>query len=101
MVFLEANATGKPVIGGRSGGTSQSILDGETGFLCEPEQPAQAASYILLLLRDVALRERIGKAGFQRVRQDFDWNSRAAQLFEIHNRMVRTLRRPYRRGVFS
>jgi len=101
MVFLEANATGKPVIGGRSGGTSQSILDGETGFLCEPEQPAQAASYILLLLRDVALRERIGMAGFQRVRQDFDWNSRAAQLFEIHNRMVRTLRQPYRRGAFS
>src|SRR5579872_1032935 len=36
MVFIEAGASGKPVIGGRSGGTAQSIVDGRTGFLCSP-----------------------------------------------------------------
>jgi phosphatidylinositol alpha-1,6-mannosyltransferase len=35
IAFLEANACGKPVIGGKSGGVKDAIVDGETGFLVE------------------------------------------------------------------
>jgi phosphatidylinositol alpha-1,6-mannosyltransferase len=89
MVFIEANAAGKPVVGGRSGGTAQSIVDGETGLLCEPGDVAQTASCLLLLLRNADLRARMGKAGLARARAEFDWQSRAVQLFEIQQRIAR------------
>lgn len=39
MVFLEANASGKPVVAGKSGGVGDAVLDGETGLLVEPRNP--------------------------------------------------------------
>jgi phosphatidylinositol alpha-1,6-mannosyltransferase len=92
MVFIEANATAKPVIGGRSGGTAQSIAEGETGLLCDPGNASQAAAQLLLLLRNSDLRARMGNAGLARARQNFDWASRASQLFDVHQRIARTLK---------
>lgn len=88
MVFTEANSAAKPVIGGRSGGTDQSILEGETGMLCASEDFAGAAEQLILLLRNPELRDRMGAAGLSRSRRDFDWGSRAAQLYEVHNRIT-------------
>ena len=89
MVFIEANAAAKPVVGGRSGGTTQSIVDGKTGLLCEPGSPALTAAHLLLLLRNADLRARMGNAGLSRARTEFGWESRAAQLFEIQQRIAR------------
>ena len=41
MVFLEANAAGKAVIGGKSGGAHEAVADGITGFLVNPENGAE------------------------------------------------------------
>jgi phosphatidylinositol alpha-1,6-mannosyltransferase len=89
MVFIEANSAGKPVVGGRSGGTGQSIVDGETGLLCEPGNPSHVAEQLRLLLRSADLRARMGNAGLARAHRDFDWGSRAGQLFEIHQQIAR------------
>lgn len=83
MVFLEANAAGKPVIGGRSGGTAEAIVEGETGFLVDPGDERALEVALRKLLTDDGLRRRMGERGLARVRQEFDWDSRAAALRQI------------------
>jgi phosphatidylinositol alpha-1,6-mannosyltransferase len=83
MVFLEANAAGKPVIGGRSGGTSEAILDKETGFLVDPSDDQELRNALYSLLNDSALRRSMGLAGLQRAQTEFSWESRATELRAI------------------
>ena len=90
MVFIEAGASGKPVIGGRSGGTAQSILDGHTGMLCDPGNSSQLSELLSLLLSDTELRRRLGDAGLTRAQREFNWDSRAAQLLEVHEGITRS-----------
>ena len=52
IVFLEAAACGTPSLGGASGGVPDAVLDGETGFLVDPEDPTNIAEKILLLMSD-------------------------------------------------
>lgn len=87
MVFIEAGASAKPVIGGRSGGTSESVLHGETGFLCDPNDREEITRTLLLLLHSPELRQRMGASGLARARNEFDWESRAAHLHEITQSM--------------
>ena len=74
IVFLEANACGKPVIGGRSGGISDAIIDGETGLLVDPENPEEVSAVLLRLLTDREFSERLGRSGYERVQREFTWN---------------------------
>ncbi len=90
MVFLEANAAGKPVIGGRSGGTIEAVVDGETGFLVDPGNEGELVEALRKLLGDDELRKRMGEQGLQRVRGEFDWDSRAAALQRINAEVVKT-----------
>ncbi len=89
MVFTEANATGKPVIGGRSGGTAEAVLDGKTGFLVDPESAEEIAERLLLLLKNEHLCGRMGAAGLDRVRTEFNWSTRADALHAITAELVR------------
>ena len=98
MVFTEANATGKPVIGGRSGGTDESVIDGETGFLVDPNDPQELSDRLLLLLKNGDLCLRMGTAGLHRVQSQFDWNSRALALRNIVVEVVQRFRTDTRNG---
>jgi len=84
MVFLEANAAGKPVIGGRSGGTIEAVVECETGFLVDPGNEGELVEALRKLLTDDGLRKRMGDQGLQRVRREFDWDSRAGALRRIN-----------------
>lgn len=88
MVFLEANALGKPVIGGRSGGAAEAIVDGVTGFLVNPDDPRAVADRLLKLLKNEDLAKKMGTSGLERVRNDFNWRSRAADLRQICRELV-------------
>jgi phosphatidyl-myo-inositol dimannoside synthase len=83
MVFLEANATGKPVIGGRSGGTAEAIVDGVTGYLVDEGDDEELVERLRRLLMDKELRNRMGDAGLRRVQTEFSWEPRAALLSSI------------------
>jgi len=83
MVFLEANAAGKPVLGGRTGGTGEAIVENSTGILVNPEDVDGVAQSLELLLSNVELRGRLGKAGRHRAVADFSWSERARLLHEI------------------
>jgi phosphatidyl-myo-inositol dimannoside synthase len=88
MVFLEAGAAGKPVIGGRSGGTSEAVLEGQTGFLVDPSDDGELRNALHSLLNDSNLRQSMGAAGLQRARTEFSWDSRAASLKQISREVV-------------
>jgi phosphatidylinositol alpha-1,6-mannosyltransferase len=83
MVFLEASAAGKPVVGGRSGGVYDSIVEGVTGLLVNPEDVDELASKLRQLILDRGLRQRLGSAGLQRAKTEFSWETRARRLREI------------------
>ncbi|WNI15165.1 glycosyltransferase family 4 protein [Actinacidiphila sp. ITFR-21] len=63
IVYLEASATGLPVVAGDSGGAPDAVLDGETGWVVPGGSPDRTADRVLTLLRDPALRLRMGTAG--------------------------------------
>jgi phosphatidylinositol alpha-1,6-mannosyltransferase len=84
MVFLEASAAGKPVIGGRSGGTADAVRDGDTGFLVDPFDTEELCFRMEQLLANLDLRRRMGAAGRARVCLEFDWSTRAAALHKLN-----------------
>ncbi|MDB6086159.1 MAG: hypothetical protein JWN43_4040 [Gammaproteobacteria bacterium] len=83
MAFLEASACGKPVIGGRSGGTAESIVHGRTGFRIDPDEPELISARLEELLLSPEMRQKIGEAGLRYAREGFRWSSRAAELRRI------------------
>lgn len=87
IVFLEASAAGKPVIGGKTGGAGEAIAEGVTGYLVNPDDPDELATVLRRLLLDQKLREKLGQAGAQRARSDFNWKSRSEALGKV-NRMI-------------
>jgi phosphatidylinositol alpha-1,6-mannosyltransferase len=93
MAFTEANAVGKPVIGGRSGGTAEAVIDGETGFLVAPDCAKEVSDRLLLLLKDDQLRKVMGAAGFDRMRAEFNWSSRGQALRRISAALVTKISR--------
>jgi len=66
-VILEAMAAGKPVVATRSGGASEMVLEGETGFLIPIENIEKGIEALEKLIQDTELRQRFGKAGRKRV----------------------------------
>lgn len=74
LVFLEANACGKPVIAGRSGGTDDAVVHGVTGFLVDPDDPDDIANAVGNLLTDPTLARRLGEQGRARVLNEFTWD---------------------------
>jgi phosphatidylinositol alpha-1,6-mannosyltransferase len=76
IVFLEAARSGLPVVAGKTGGVTEAVQDGVTGVLVEPDQPEALARVIAELIDDPSRRNRMGKAGRDRVLRDFRWEDR-------------------------
>lgn len=63
IVFLEAGAAGKPVIGGKSGGTGEAIIEGETGLRVDGENAADIAHAVISLVSDPTKSRAMGERG--------------------------------------
>lgn len=83
LVYLEAMACGKPVIGGGHGGAPEVIQDGVTGYLVQHGDPIQLATSIEALLADPALAKEMGLRGRQRAENEFRFNAFAKSLKKI------------------
>jgi phosphatidyl-myo-inositol dimannoside synthase len=88
IVFLEAMAYGKPVIGGAHGGTPSVVKDGETGLLINSSDVTGIAHSITRLLTDEVIREKFGLAGHQRLLNDFTFNTFEHKLEEVFHALM-------------
>jgi glycosyltransferase involved in cell wall biosynthesis len=83
LVYLEAMACGKPVIGGAHGGAPEVIEDGKTGYVVPHGDAAQLATAMETLLDDAALRAEMGRRGKQRVETEFKFTVFAKSFRKI------------------
>jgi phosphatidyl-myo-inositol dimannoside synthase len=83
IVYLEASATGLPVIGGNSGGAPDAILPGETGYVVNGGDEAELADRMIQLLSDPDAAATIGDKGLAWIDQEWRWDLVSGRLAEI------------------
>ena len=83
MVFLEAAATGLPVVGGDSGNSADAIRDGETGYVVSGRSVADLAERLNRLLTDPYAAKAMGEKGMAWVHQEWRWEIIARRFAEI------------------
>ncbi|MFC5754648.1 glycosyltransferase family 4 protein [Actinomadura rugatobispora] len=85
IVYLEASATGLPVVAGNSGGAPDAVLDGETGVVVEGRSVAAVARALGDLLGDPARARKLGERGRSWVEQEWRWELQADRLDTLLN----------------
>src|SRR5690606_16404434 len=79
-VLVEAQSQRVCCLSTSVGGIPELICSGDTGLLVPPDDSAALAQSLETLIRDPALRQRLGEAGEQRARGTFDKQAGLAQL---------------------
>lgn len=87
-VVLEAMQSAKPVVATRIAGTSEAVVDGETGILVPPRQPLELARGIRTILADPELGMRMGRAGQARVEREFRLDSMIQGYAELYEELI-------------
>jgi sugar transferase (PEP-CTERM/EpsH1 system associated) len=86
--ILEAMATGLPVVAGRVGGNPELVVDGVTGRLYDPADPAALEQALLPYLTDPGLRQAHGKAARERVVQNFSLDAMIARYRSLYDELL-------------
>ena len=86
LAGIEALASGVPVVGAAVQGIKDYVIDGQTGYLCDPENAADFARYIRLL-SDSVLREKMKPQCIQKA-EDFSMQVSYRQVAEIYNELL-------------
>lgn len=88
-VILEAMAAGKPVVANAHGGSTEMVVDGETGFLVPPTSPDVMAEKIGWLLDHPELAESMGKAGQARQAGEFSIQAYVRKWSEVYSALAK------------
>ncbi|WP_405090583.1 glycosyltransferase family 4 protein [Micromonospora sp. NBC_01392] len=80
IVYLEASATGLPVVAGDSGGAPDAVREGETGYVVRGRDVAQLADRVATLLADRDLARQLGAAGRAWVEREWRWETQAERM---------------------
>ncbi|HEY0168992.1 MAG TPA: glycosyltransferase family 4 protein [Jatrophihabitans sp.] len=83
IVFLEASASGLPVVAGNSGGAPETVRQGVTGLVVDGADVAAVADQVSGLLADPRRAAAMGAAGRQWTEQSWQWNAMADRLAEL------------------
>jgi phosphatidyl-myo-inositol dimannoside synthase len=83
IVFLEASATGVPVVAGDSGGAPETVREGETGIVVHGRSVSQISDAIVELLTDRDKAAAMGVAGRAWVERNWQWDRQGARLREL------------------
>lgn len=92
MVYLEAMALGKPVVGYTSGGVPEVVQNGVSGFLTEPYDIAALARSLQKLGEDANLRRQMGEAGQAWVQQEATSPKMCATMLGVYRRVISGLK---------
>ncbi len=90
IAAIEASAAGLPVIATQVGGLSDIVVDGETGFLIQPEEDQALADRLRQLIQRPDLRQRMGRAARARAEELFDAQKNAKKILKILHETVCT-----------
>jgi glycosyltransferase involved in cell wall biosynthesis len=88
MVYLEAMASGLPVIASAAGGAAEAVADGETGIFVAPGSAEEASAAIEALVADPRLRAQMAAAGRRRVEERFTVKRYAERVAEGYTRAI-------------
>ena len=91
LVFLEAGACGKPVIGGNAGGVPEAVVHGETGLIVNGESHAEVADAAIRILCDPETADRFSSNGRTWAAR-FSWEATARNFRDICVELVRPTR---------
>ncbi|QBI53800.1 glycosyltransferase family 4 protein [Streptomonospora litoralis] len=83
IVYLEASASGLPVVAGRSGGAPDAVREGETGLVVDGARPGPTARALIRLLRDPEDAAAMGERGRAWVQREWTWDRVSARLAEL------------------
>jgi glycosyltransferase involved in cell wall biosynthesis len=89
ITFLEAQATGLPVVVSTSGGSEEGVVHGETGFLHTPGDEGAIVEHLLALLTDPVRRAAFSAAGRAHMLEHFDLRRQTAALEGIYDSVRR------------
>ena len=87
MILLEAMAAGKPIVASNIDGYRGVLEDGGEGLLVQPEDERRLAEALIRLLKDPALRERMGRQG-QATATDYAWHKVAQQVLDYYRELL-------------
>ncbi len=88
VAVLEAMAMGRPVVASATGGLPEAVVDGETGLLVPPGEPAALAEALVSLLRDPRRARQMGEAGRERALAHFDRPRIVPRILALYEELV-------------
>ena len=80
LVYLEASNEGLPIVGHRTGGVAEAVIDGETGLLADPDSQATLIAALRKIITDADLRSNLGEDG-RAFAQELSWRDAAQSLY--------------------
>ncbi|MGH3527157.1 MAG: glycosyltransferase family 4 protein, partial [Pseudonocardiaceae bacterium] len=83
LVFLEASATGLPLVVGNAGGAAETVRVGDTGKLVNGRDLAEVTRAVATLLADPEAAAAMGRRGRRWMLQSWDWGCRQQQLQQL------------------
>lgn len=83
IVYLEASATGVPVVAGSSGGAPETVREGVTGTVVDGTDVAGVALALIAILSDPVAAAEMGRQGRLFVEQNWQWSQMAARLQQL------------------
>jgi phosphatidylinositol alpha-1,6-mannosyltransferase len=83
IVYLEASASGIPVLGGASGGAPDAVLVGETGFVADGRDRRDIAKHLINILSNLERAKAMGEAGRKWAESDWSWELWGARFKDV------------------
>lgn len=87
LVFLEANACKKPVIGGKAGGAVEAVKDGETGILVDGNNPDEIAAAVISLLNNPDLMSNMAQTGYELAIKS-SWKNKTQLFYQLCDKLL-------------